>query len=220
MKSGYENNIGNQTERWRRIGSAAVAGEPVGRLADHYSSRRRGSTVFLALIIAILVAVFGIGPSMGTARQQATPGTAVGHPLVGTWVIDPEIENPTNPPSFNAFMADGTLVNIGSDGASVGTWEATGPSTATMTFSGLVQGESGVYFIIRGNLEVEEAGETLAAAHSFTLVSADGTVLMAAEGGGAQGTRIHAEPLEAVGQPPPQFPTWTPATPEVATPTS
>lgn len=174
----------------------------------------RGGSVLLTLVAAVLLS------SIGTAAQQATPAATVGHPLVGTWVVDSEIENPTNPPSFNAFMADGTLVNIGSDGASVGTWEATGPRTATMTFAGLVQGESGVYFIIRGNLEVDEAGETLAAIHSFTLVSADGTVLMAAEGGGAQTTRIHAEPLEAVGQPLPGMPTWTPATPQAGTPTA
>ncbi len=118
-------------------------------------------------------------------------------------------------------MADNTLVNVGSDGASVGTWEATGPRSATMTFAGLVAGRNGeTYFIIRGNLEVDEAGETLTGTHSFTLIASDGTVIMAAEGGGASGTRIPAEPSESVGQTLPGFPTWAPGAPEAATPTS
>lgn len=174
------------------------------------------SALVIAFVVAILVAAFGVDSAIGRVSQEEAE-----HPLIGTWVVDPEVENPSNPPSFNAFMADGTLVNIGSDGASVGTWEATGPRTAAMTFAGLVAGDDGgTYFILRGNLEVDEAGEALTGTHSFTLVAADGTVLMAAEGGGASGTRIPAEPLESVGQTLAGFPTWAPATPEAGTPAS
>ena len=161
------------------------------------------------LVAAILVGVFGLSRAVGSASQQDTAA----HPLVGTWVVDPEINDPANPPSFDAFMADGTMVNIGSDGASVGTWEATGPRTATMTFAGLIEGNDGAFFILRGNLEVDEAGETLTGSHSFTIVGADGTVMAAFQGEGAQGTRLHSEPVEAGGQSLPGFPTWAPATP-------
>ena len=179
--------------------------------------RHFSNSIPLALVIALLVGAIGVDRSLGSARQQGTAG----HPLVGTWVVDPEVDDPSNPPSFDAFMADGTLVNIGSDGTSVGTWEATGPRTASFTFAGLVEGTgSGAFFIIRGSLEVDEAGDHLTGAHSFTMISADGTVLVAAEGGGAEGTRLPAEPLESVGQTLPGFPTWTPATPEAGTPAS
>jgi hypothetical protein len=138
----------------------------------------------LVLVAAVLVGAVGVGHSVGTATQQATPAATAGHPLVGTWIVDPEVDDPTNPPSFDAFMADGTLVNIGSDGASVGAWEATGARTATFTFAGVAQ-EAGseAVFIIRGHLEVDESGDTITGSHSFTLVAADGTVLMAAQGG-------------------------------------
>ena len=171
---------------------------------------RRAALAVLA--VALLVAAFGVSRAVGASQQDTTA-----HPLVGTWVIDPEVADPANPPSFDAFMADGTLVNIGSDGASVGAWEPTGPRTATMTFAGLVAGNPGAFFVLRGNLEVDEAGDTLTGSHSFTLVAADGTVLAAFQGEGAHGTRIHSEPLEAGGQSLPGFPSWKPATP-AATP--
>lgn len=182
-------------------------------------SAMRRSPVIVALVAALLLSAVGGSRAVAAPAQQAT--APAGHPLVGTWIIDPEVDNPTNPPSFDAFMADGTLVNIGSDGASVGSWEATGPRTATFTFTGVAQGTgSSAVFIIRGNLEVDGTGEKITGAHSFTLVSADGKVLVAVKGGGAQGTRLHAEPLEAAGQSLPGFPTWTPGTPAAGTPTS
>jgi hypothetical protein len=192
-----------------------------GSLKARGGNAMHRSSVLVALVAAVLVGAVGISCPVGAAAQQATPGATAPHPLVGMWVVDPEVDDPTNPPSFDAFMADGTLVNIGSDGASVGAWEATGPRTATFTFAGLVQETgSGAAFILRGNLEVDEAGESFTGSHSFTMVAADGTILVAVQGGGAHGTRLPAEPLEAVGQTPPGWPTWTPATPEAGTPTS
>jgi hypothetical protein len=183
-------------------------------------SAMRHRSVLVALVVALLVGAVGVVHSVGTEAQQATPATA-GHPLVGTWIVDPEGEDPTNPPSFDAFMADGTLVNIGSDGASVGSWEATGPRTATFTFAGLVQDSGGTAsFILRGYLEVDETGENLTGGHSFTLVAADGTVLASAEGAGALGTRLNAEPLEEGGKTLPGYLTWTPAAPAEGTSTS
>jgi len=187
------------------------------------NARRRGSvlaTVVIAVLVAVLVGAIGVLPSRGTAAQGSTPANAE-HPLVGAWIVDPEVDDPTNPPSFDAFMADGTVVNIGSDGASIGAWEATGPRTAMMTFPGLVQDSEGeAAFILRGNLEVDETGESLTGSHSFTLIAADGTVLAAAQGGAASGTRLHAEPLEEGGKTLPGFPAWEPAALEAGTPTS
>lgn len=181
--------------------------------------RRR--SVLVALVAAALVGAVGAGRSVGTATQQATPAATAGYPLVGMWVVDTEVADPTNPPSFDVYMADGTAISIGHEGATAGVWEATGPRTATLTFAGLFrEAGSAASFILRANVEVDEAGESFTASHSFTLVAADGTVLATAQGGTARGTRLHAEPMDAGGKPLPGFPTWTPPTPEAGTPTS
>jgi hypothetical protein len=181
-------------------------------------SRRRRSTRGAALLVALLVVILagaGIAGGAGTvAAQASTPTVAAGHPLVGTWIVDTEVDDPSNPPSFDAFNADGTVVNIGSDGASVGAWEATGPRTATFTFVAVTQGANGeAMVILRANLEVDQSGESFTASHSFTLVAPNGTILASAQGGTAHGTRLHSEPMEAGGKALPEMPTWTPATP-------
>ena len=179
----------------------------------------RRTLVLVAFVAAVLVGAVGVGRSLPTTAQDATPGPAAAHPLVGTWIVDPEPDDPTNPPSFDVYMADGTAINVGSEGATAGAWEATGPRTATVTFVGLFGGEgSGSSFFVRANVEVDEAGESFTAPHSFTLVGADGTVLAAAQGGAARGTRVMPEPMEAVGTPPAGLPTWTPATPAAGAP--
>ena len=174
----------------------------------------RRTLVLVAFVAAVLVGAVGVGRAVGTAAQQATPAATAGHPLVGTWIVDPEPDDPTNPPSFDVYMADGTAINVGSEGATAGAWEATGPRTATVTFVGLFGGPgSGTSFVVRANVEVDEAGQSFTASHSFTLVAADGTVLAAARGGTARGTRITAEPAEGVGTPLAGLPTWPPAPP-------
>ncbi len=169
--------------------------------AGNVTIYRRGTV----LVACVLLLIGAIG-----ASQQSTAD----HPLVGAWVIDPEVNDPANPPSYDAFHADGTFVNIGSDGASVGTWEPTGPRTANFTFSGLAAGSDGAaMFIIRGTLEVDESGERVTGDHTFTLVGANGTVMVGDGGAEAEGVRLHTETMEEVGQPLAGFPIWTPATP-------
>jgi hypothetical protein len=185
-------------------------------LQSAMASRR---PVLIAIIAVFLIGALGIGRSVGLASQEDTP--TAGHPLVGTWIVDPEDNDPTNPPSFDSFMADGTLVNVGSDGASVGSWVATGPNTATMTFTGLVaDGTNATAFIIRGSIEVDESGDQFTATHSFTLIGADGSVIMSAQGGGGHGVRLQAEAPDQAGNSLPGYLTWTPAAPETSTPTS
>jgi hypothetical protein len=173
------------------------------------SATRQGIGI-AAILLVLLAGVFGLRQANGAAGQVTTAG----HPLVGSWAFDPEEEDPANPPSFTAFMADGILVNVGSDGTSVGSWEATGPRTATFTFGGLVAGDpTGSSFVIRGTLEVDDSGDYASGQHAFTMFAADGTVLVAVAGGGGEGWRLHPESMDAFEQPPSGYPTWTPATP-------
>ena len=180
----------------------------------------RRLAILLSVVLA-LAAVLAAGRSHpGSAAQDATPAAIAGHPLVGTWIVDPEVDDPTNPPSFDVYAADGTAISIGSEGATAAAWEATGARTATVTFAGLAGGPgSGASFIIRADIEVDETGERFTATHSFMLVAADGTVLTSVpEGGTASGTRLPAQSGGA-GTPLAGFPTWTPASPETGTPT-
>ncbi len=192
----------------------------------------RRVSVLVSLLVVLLVGLavtarFSSGsvaqegtPIVGGAQtQDATPGATAGHPLVGTWLIDSDTEDEASSPSITVFMADGGAVDVGADGASAGTWEATGPRTATLTLVGIFEEEGfGGSFFIRAEVELDEAGETFTAPYSYTVVAADGTVLETGQAT-AQGTRLRVPAAEAMGTPLAGFPTWTPATPEAGTPT-
>lgn len=172
----------------------------------------------VALLVIGMIGVLVSSPLAGTA-QDATPESGQ-HPLVGAWVVDPETSDPSNPPSFDIFMADGTMVNVGSDGTSIGVWEATGPNTAIFTFNGLLgdQGSEGM-FVIRGDVEVAAGGQSFTGAHSFSMLTPNGEVAASFMGSGSMGTRMVAEGPDKGDAPLPGFQSWTPASPE-ATPES
>jgi hypothetical protein len=173
----------------------------------------RRSTSALSVVLA-LVGAFAVGYGHhDAAAQDATPTSMVGHPLVGTWIVDPEPENPANTPSLVVYTADGIVIDPVAGFA--GSWRATGPRTAVFTLSGISE-ETGSYLVIRGPVEVEEATDATNGPYTVTIVGADGTVLATDQGTG-HATRLPAESGEA-GTPLARFPTWTPATPEAATP--
>jgi hypothetical protein len=90
-----------------------------------------------------------------------------------------------------------------------------------MTFTGLaLDGGGATAFVIRGTIEVDESGDAFTATHAFTLIGADGSVLMSAQGGGGHGIRIRAESPEHAANALLGFLTWTPASPAASTPTS
>ena len=176
----------------------------------------------MILVSVLTVTLLGLavagGAAVGSAAQDATPIALAEHPLVGTWVVDTEVGNEADAPSVTVIGADGTVVDTGVDGASTGTWEATGPRTATVLLLGFFEEEGfGGSYYVRIEVEVDEAGETFEGPYTFTVVTADGTVLETGELM-SQGTRLHVPPAEAVGTPLPEVPTWTPATPEAGTP--
>jgi hypothetical protein len=153
------------------------------------------------------------------SAQEATPTTMAEHPLVGTWIVDRNPDDPTEIPTYNVLTADGGVIDPTQGGA--GVWEATGPDTANFTLSGTIM-ELGAYFLVRGSLVVDAGGGTATNSYSSTIVQADGTVLdeLTVAQATAHYVRLRIEPQNAVGQPLAGFPTWTPATPTPATPTS
>ncbi len=181
---------------------------------------RRFAVLVSVLTIALLGLAVAGGSAVGSAAQDATPAALAEHPLVGTWIVDTEVDNEADAPSVTVFGADGTVLDASADGATAGTWEATGSSTATVVLVGVFEEEGfGGSYYVRIEIEVDEAGETFEGPYTFTVVAADGTVLETGELM-AQGTRLHVPPAEAAGTPLPEIPTWTPATPEAGTPES
>jgi hypothetical protein len=139
------------------------------------------------------------GLAVSTAVQATTPPTeapAEVHPFVGAWIytVDGFPESFTN---LLAIDADGTWIDQIADGAaSIGSWEATGPDSFSLTFHQLSLAEDGSVAVltIRGAGEVSEDGQ------SWT---ADYTAELTGEGlppgeygvGSATGTRINVEPM-------------------------
>jgi hypothetical protein len=153
------------------------------------------------------------------AAQDATPTSMAGHPIVGTWIVDRNPENASEPPTAIVVTADGGWIDPVLGVA--GTWQATGPHAAVWTAIGLIDGGAGGYFALRTAGEIDEAGTTFAGTGSVTIVAPDGTVVTTiASGPASHGTRLRVDPVEAGGTPLPGVPTWTPAPPPAATPTA
>ena len=171
----------------------------------------------LGRVVAVGAAI-GLGSRLGrAAAQEATPATMAGHPLVGTWIVDRNPDDPTEIPTYNVLTADGGLIDPSVGGA--GRWEATDPETATFGLTGTIA-ELGAYFVVRGTLVVDAGGGTATASYSSTIVAADGTVLdqLTVAQGTARYVRFRIEPQDAVGQPLAEFPAWTPPPPATPTP--
>ncbi len=177
--------------------------------------RRHPMVTTFALIAGLaLVGVLSSGLAhRGAVAQDATPVAMAGHPLVGTWIVDPEPNNPANVPSLVSFTADGIVIDPVAGFA--GSWEATGPQTATLTLIGIDEA-AGSYLIIRSIVEVDAAADTINGPDTVTIVGADGTVLATVEETGRL-TRLPAQSGE-VGTPLAGFPTWIPATTAAGTP--
>jgi hypothetical protein len=155
--------------------------------------RRR--SVLLSIVPGVVTGALAVGRT--TEAQEASPDAMTGHPLIGTWIVD---RNPADP-------------SVGA----AGVWTVTGPDTADFTLIAIFAEDGGSYFVVRGSLAVDAAGDSATATISQTHVAADGTVLDQMAQGSANYLRLRVEPQDAVGQPLAGFPAWTSAS--VATPT-
>ncbi len=108
------------------------------------------------------------------SAQEATPFPMAGHPLVGSWIVDRNPDDPTEIPTYNVITADGGVIDPTVGGA--GVWEPTGPDTANITLTGTIA-EVGGYFLVRGSLVVDAGGATATASYSSTILAADGTTM-------------------------------------------
>jgi hypothetical protein len=165
----------------------------------------------------------GFGIALATTARQASaqdasPAAIAGHPIVGTWIIDRNIPTTAEVPVVVVFTADGGFIDPNQGVA--GVWEATGPRSAAMTIIPFPGGrESTMYAVVRATWEIDEGGTTMRGPANVTVVAADGTVV-ATDELSSTATRLLVDPMENGGKPLAGFPTWTPAPPAEATPTS
>jgi hypothetical protein len=156
---------------------------------------------FLILITLLsLVAIGTPGRSVQTsAHDDATPGAASKHPIVGTWEIDTDADDPENLPSLLIAGADGSYLEVDAGGGiGVGRWESTGDQTADLNIWFLASGEddaSGGYGRVRAVVEISGDGQSFTAEYTIEFVSPDGTTTGEYGPATASGTRLSVEPM-------------------------
>jgi hypothetical protein len=173
---------------------------------------------FLGAVLAVVAAfVLGSAP----LRTSALPGTpaAADQGFVGAWRVT--FDTPLGASqSLLTVMADGTVLFSGqpvkpaAEGVPVtfisaghGVWEQTGPTTAAITWVGLVTNGEGNFLAsatdsVEASLGVD--GDSWSGSYSATVADPSGNILFVG-GGTVQATRITVQPL---------------ATPRAGTPTA
>ncbi|MFN8664124.1 MAG: hypothetical protein U0075_19700 [Thermomicrobiales bacterium] len=152
------------------------------------------------LVLLFVFVSLGMGAlaSQPAGAQEATPAAMSGHPLVGAWVLDGDVNDPANPPELIVFTADGLY--IGSDafgGNTVGVWEPTGARTGAITLAFPATGGAlpGGMVHVRGTVEVAEDGQSFTAIYSLEVATPDGALTGEYGPGAAAGTRMVIEPM-------------------------
>ena len=168
---------------------------------------KRGAII--AIVIAGAITASGQS-SLITAAQEATPDGLADHPLVGTWIVDTNVDTANDGPEIGIFHADGTVFGLGASRWVSGAWEAADDATGQVTMAGVFDANGGGYVVLRGAHEVDDTGDAWTCVCTFTVVAADGTVLDSGQAT-AHATRLPIEPVEAAGMPLAGFPTWSPA---------
>lgn len=174
----------------------------------------RRPTLLLAtgsLLTLLLAGMILAGTTAPTGAQASTPATMAGHPLVGTWLVT----TTTGAPAVTVFTSDGAIIDNETGGASgLGTWQATGPTTAAFTF--IIQEVDPTHHFVgtlvaRGTIMVQ--GTRFTAPFNYTIAALNGQV-MAHGSGTVTATRLAATGTGGEGTPLPAYPTvaGTPAT--------
>lgn len=145
--------------------------------------------------VAALCSIDGAASSPPTT--EAVPVATEDHPLVGAWVLtrDAEVDSP---PVLGAFSSDGIYHQVAVDGVGgYGTWEATGDSSAALTFVQQFADETGSLVrsaTIRATIEVNPDGLGFTGEYTVEM-SGEGTPPGEFGLGTVTGARITVEPI-------------------------
>ena len=111
----------------------------------------RRVSVLLSIVAIVLVGIVALRVQPGAVAQEATPTTMSGHPLVGTWLLDTNADDPANAPEVTIFTADGAYISVDAEGfPNHGVWEATGERTAGLTIVSPGDGGGGIRRYLHG----------------------------------------------------------------------
>ncbi len=145
-----------------------------------------------AITAIVVVLAFGAARIVGAQDTEADAA----HPLVGTWLLDTDVDDPENPPEVDIVTADGGVISVDSAGETIlGVWEATGDTSATITFVSPSAEEETYFglFMIRADVEIDESGDAFDATYTFEVIDPDGNSAGEYGPGNAAATRISAE---------------------------
>ena len=152
-----------------------------------------------SVMVVVLLGIVVARPDAGTVAQTGTPEAMAQHPLIGAWLGDTDANDPANAPSLFIFHDDGTYLQTDPDGSNgVGTWEASGPTTALLTaiFHGQDEmGEFGGSVMLRAAIEVDASGNSLTADYTIDFMQADGMTSGEMGPGSATAERIMVEEM-------------------------
>jgi hypothetical protein len=125
-----------------------------------------------------------------------------GHPLVGTWLLDTNADDPANAPEVAVFTANGAYISVDAEGfPSLGVWETAGEGTANLTIVSAEADEEGGFggtFMVRAAIDVDDTGDAFTAQYTGEFVDPNGTATGEYGPGTATATRIA---VEAMGTP-------------------
>jgi hypothetical protein len=156
----------------------------------------RRFVVLLSIVVVALGLMFT--PGRGSTAHEATPTAMGGHPLVGTWLLDTNADDPANGPEVTVFTADGAYISVDAEGfPNHGVWEATGDRTAGLTIvsPGMEEGAFAGTFVVRASIEVDETGDAFTAQYTGEFVTPDRTRTGEYGPGTATASRIEVEEM-------------------------
>ena len=137
---------------------------------------RRVPVLVLVMLVS-LVGVVALGHPGPTRAQQATPIAASPSPLIGSWQLDTDTEDPSNPPEIATVYADGSYLEVAVDGVGSGRWESTGADSANLNIWFLQTDDHGNYTgttIVRALVHLNADGQSFDADYTLELMQPDG----------------------------------------------
>jgi hypothetical protein len=150
----------------------------------------RRLVLFSVATLSLVGGVIGTSAVASGSTDTTVPSDAATteSPIVGTWLLT-DVGDPEDVPFTGAFLSDGIYVEVDTGDASIGVWEATGPDTVAMSYTGTDEEGS---FTVRASITVD--GDSFSADYTVEVV---GEGAPAGEYGPGQvtGTRVVVEPM-------------------------
>jgi len=154
--------------------------------------------VLVLVMLVLLVSIIALGRSSPSRAQEASPAAMSQSPLVGTWMLDTDTEDPSNPPEIATVYADGSYLEVATDGAGAGRWESTGDDSANLNIWFLQTDDHGNYtgtIIVRAMVHLAADGQSFDADYTLELMQPDGSMSDQYGPAHAHGDRLSVEPM-------------------------